>query len=103
MLLNVPMPHTAGQSTARMNIGKVNNKGIEILLTSTKNITSDLKYNVSANFSKNINEVKALGPGNTPIIATGSADHAYYITQVGSPIGSYYLLVKDGVFMNQMN
>jgi TonB-linked SusC/RagA family outer membrane protein len=100
MLLNVPIPHTAGQSTARMNIGKVNNKGIEILLTSTKNITADLKYNASANFSKNINEVKALGPGNTPIIATGGVNHAYYITQVGSPIGSYYLLVKDGVFMN---
>jgi len=101
MLLNVPIPHTAGQSTARMNIGKVNNKGIEILLTSTKKITSDLKYTISANFSKNINEVKALGPGNTPIIATGSVNHAYYITQVGSPIGSYYLLVEDGVFMNK--
>jgi TonB-linked SusC/RagA family outer membrane protein len=101
MLLNVPVPHTAGQSTARMNIGKVNNKGIELLLTSQKNITSELRYSVSANFSKNINEVKALGPGNTPIIASGSADHAYYITQVGSPIGSYYVLVQDGVFMNR--
>jgi hypothetical protein len=26
--------------------------------------------------------------------------HAYWITEVGKPIGSYYLLVKDGVFKN---
>jgi TonB-linked SusC/RagA family outer membrane protein len=101
MLLNVPVPHLTGQSTARMNIGKVNNRGVEILLSSRKNITKDLKYDFSANFSKNINEVKALGPQNTPIIAAGSVAHAYYITEVGKPIGSYYVLVKDGIFKSE--
>ncbi len=98
MLLNVPVPHITGQSTTRMNIGKVNNRGFEFQLSSMKNITKDLKYNLSANFSKNINEVKSLGPENTPIISTGSVAHAYYITEVGKPIGSYYLLVQDGIF-----
>ncbi|MDR1717226.1 MAG: TonB-dependent receptor [Prevotella sp.] len=101
MLLSVPVPHLTGHSTTRMNIGKVNNRGVEIQLNSQKNITKDLKYNFSANFSKNINEVKALGPGDAPIISTGGVSHAYWITEVGKPIGSYYVMIEDGVFKNE--
>ena len=56
-------------------------------LTSQKNITKDFGYSFNANYATNTNEVKALGPGNAPIISTGSVDHAYYITKVGEPIG----------------
>ena len=101
MLLNVPVPHLTGYSTALMNIGKVNNRGWEIALTSQKNFTKDFGYSFNANYSTNTNEVKALGPGDAPIISTGSVDHAYYITKVGEPIGSYYLLVQDGIFSNE--
>lgn len=100
MLLNVPVPHTSGYSTARMNIGKVNNKGYEISLNSRKKF-GDFSYLLAVNYSANKNTVKALGPGNTPIVQSGSVDHAYYITQVGSPIGSYYFLVQDGIFSTQ--
>ena len=101
MLLNVPVPHLTGYSTALMNIGKVNNRGWEIALTSQKNFTKDFGYSFNANYATNTNEVKALGPGNAPIISTGSVDHAYYITKVGEPIGCYYLLVQDGIFSNE--
>ena len=98
MLLNAPVPTITGHGTARMNIGKVNNRGWEFLLTSQKSITKDLSYTFNANFSTNRNEVKELGFGKGEIIDKGSVDHAYYITQVGKPIGSYYLLVQDGIF-----
>ena len=61
----------------------------------------DFGYSFNANYATNTNEVKALGPGNAPIISTGSVDHAYYITKVGEPIGCYYLLVQDGIFSNE--
>ena len=93
MLLNVPVPHLTGYSTALMNIGKVNNRGWEIALTSQKNFTKDFGYSFNANYATNTNEVKALGPGNAPIISTGSVDHAYYITKVGEPIGCYLSLI----------
>lgn len=70
-------------------------------MTSQKNITKDFGYSFNANYATNTNEVKALGPGNAPIISTGSVDHAYYITKVGEPIGCYYLLVQDGIFSNE--
>ena len=49
MLLNVPVPHLTGYSTALMNIGKVNNRGWEIALTSQKNFTKDFGYSFNAN------------------------------------------------------
>lgn len=101
MLLNVPVPLITGHSTSRMNIGKVNNRGWEILLTSQKKFGNGLGYTFNANFATNRNEVKSLGPENAPIISTGSVSHAYYITQVGKPIGSYYLLIQNGIFENE--
>ena len=98
MLLSVPVPLITGYSTSLMNIGKVNNRGWEIGLSSQKHISDDFGHSFNANWSKNINEVKALGPSNAPIISSGSVEHAYYITEVGKPIGNYYLLVQDGIF-----
>lgn len=61
-----------------------------------------LSYSFNATYSRNVNEVKALGKNDTPIITTTQGvSSAYYITEVGKPIGSYYLLVQDGVFKNE--
>ena len=100
LLLNVPVPYTTGFGIARQNIGKVNNTGWELTLT-TRNKLGKVDWTASVNFSTNKNEVKALGPENAPIIETNGTGHAYFITQVGERIGSYYLLVQDGVFKNQ--
>ncbi|MCL1614901.1 TonB-dependent receptor [Bacteroides sp. ET71] len=101
MLLSVPVPLLTGYSTSLMNIGKVNNRGWEIGLTSQQNFGKDFGYQFNANWAKNTNEVKALGPGDAPIISSGSVEHAYYITEVGQPIGNYYLLVQDGIFATE--
>lgn len=101
MLLEVPIPHLTGYSTTLMNIGKVNNRGWELSATSQHSFTNGISYSLNANWATNTNEVKALGANDTPIIKSGSVDHAYYITKVGEPIGSYYLLVQDGIFRNE--
>ena len=101
MLLNVPIPRLTGYQTTLMNIGKVNNRGWELTLTSRHQFNNGLSYSFNATYSRNVNEVKALGANDTPIISSGSVEHAYYITKVGEPIGSYYLLVQDGVFKNE--
>lgn len=101
MLLNVPVPRVTGYQNILMNIGKVNNRGWELSLGSTHAYANGFSYSFNFNFAKNTNEVKKLGQNDTPIIETAGVDHAYYITQVGKPIGSYYLLVYDGVFKTQ--
>lgn len=100
LLLDVPVPMTTGYQTRLENIGKVNNKGVEFNIA-TNQKTGDFNWSVYFNISKNINEVKELGPGNADIISSGSVSNAYFITRVGEPIGSYYLPVVEGVFKNQ--
>ncbi|BEG99192.1 SusC/RagA family TonB-linked outer membrane protein [Bacteroides sedimenti] len=100
LLLDVPVPMTTGYNTRLENIGKVNNKGVEFNIA-TNQTMGDVKWSLNFNISKNINEVKELGPGNADIISSGSVSNAYFITRVGEPIGSYYLPVVEGVFKNQ--
>ncbi len=100
LLLNVPVPTTTGYKTQLQNIGKVNNKGIELSVGSTQTF-GKLTWSIDANISKNINTVVALGPGDADIIQSGSVGNAYFLTRVGESIGSYYLPVAIGVFKDQ--
>ncbi len=100
MLLNIPVPQTTGFGSALQNIGKLNNRGFEASL----NISPDLgefKWSSNFNISVNRNEVKELGPEGTPIIETAGTDHAFFKTEIGQPVGNYFLLVQDGIFSTQ--
>lgn len=98
LLLRIPVPQSSGYSDNLVNIGKVNNKGIEITLTSTNQI-GKLKLTNSVNYSANRNKVLDLGGVNS--IVTQAQSVIYFITQVGKPIGNYYTLVKTGVYKDQ--
>lgn len=97
MLLDVPVAEFSGFSTIPMNIGKVNNKGVEFALTTT-NTWGDFTWNNRFNISANRNKVVDLGGVNEMITTQESVT---FITKVGEPIGNYYTLVTDGVFANQ--
>lgn len=98
MLLEVPVLEYSGFSTILKNIGKVNNKGMEITL-STNNKIGKLYWTNTANFSINRNEVKDLG--GAPSIITQYGKVIDFITMPGESIGSYYTYVTDGVYRNQ--
>jgi TonB-linked SusC/RagA family outer membrane protein len=101
LLLDVPVPHHTGFITSLQNVGEVNNKGFEATVNFSPDLGNNFKWNSSFNISKNTNKVVALGPGNTDIIITAGTANSYFITRVGEPIGSYFLLVQDGVFETQ--
>lgn len=100
LLLNVNVPQITGFNTQLQNIGKVNNRGVEATLSS-KIIRGKFQWESSFNIAANKNRVKALGPAGDPIIAVGGTANTYFITQIGSRVGSYYLMKVDGVFKNQ--
>ena len=100
LLLNVPVPLTTGFGSARQNIGEVNNKGFEVSV-GYQHQFDKLEWGVKGNISTNKNKVVALGAGNAAIIDNNGTGHTFFITEVGSPVGSYYLLKQDGVFRNQ--
>lgn len=100
MLFDVPVSSVSGLTTSNLNIGSMQNKGVEITLTSHKTF-GDFNMDLSANWSLNRNKVLSLGDENAPIIKESSYAGGYYITKVGQPVGCYYLLVQDGIFHNQ--
>lgn len=62
LLQSVPVEATTGFTSQMDNIGTVNNRGVEIALT-THNITGDFNWSTSVNFSRNRNEVTELFEG----------------------------------------
>ena len=100
LLLNVPVPSITGYSSQMQNVGKVQNKGMEFLLT-TKNLVNQLKWSSNFNISFNKNEVLEVGPDERPIFASAPNASNAFITTIGYPIASFYGYVFEGVFMSQ--
>lgn len=85
LLLNVPIPSTSGFETNYKNIGKMENKGFELVLNS-QNLIGKFKWNTSLNFAVNDNKVTDLGG---QMVAAGR-DAVNYAME-GQPLGVFYL------------
>ncbi len=99
LLLDLQIPQATGFSSSLQNVGETRNTGLEIELN-TANVNRKFKWNTSFNMSFNRNKVVKLGPDGSPIYGYLNGFNVT-ITQVGKPIGSYYLLEQEGVFMDQ--
>ena len=99
LLLRAPVSAVSGFSETWLNVGKVENKGIELSLITRNIVKSKFTWKTNFNISYNRNEVLQLGSDNTPI-PTGFTNLTSII-QVGSPINSMMLYQHVGVFMNE--
>ncbi len=99
LLLAVQVPAALGFTNALTNIGEVVNKGFEFTLTS-RNIIGKFRWTTDINFATIDNEVTKLGPSGDPILSSGGAGNRH-ITQIGSPIGSYFGYQTDGIYQSQ--
>ena len=99
LLLEIPVPTATGFARALTNIGEVLNKGWEVELT-TRNLTGQFSWTSNVNFSHNSNEVKQLGPENTPILG-GAWDINHNILMVGEPMYSIYVVQQDGILSQE--
>ncbi|MEN8227959.1 MAG: TonB-dependent receptor [Bacteroidota bacterium] len=101
MLVQAPLPPSSGSAEASFfNAGQVENKGVEFELN-YKHKVSKLKYNIGLVFSHFSNEVLELYGGNP--IPAGRIDNGIYatLTEVGYPIGSFYLYEMEGIFQDE--
>ncbi|MBR1706654.1 MAG: SusC/RagA family TonB-linked outer membrane protein [Bacteroidales bacterium] len=92
-IFSLPVDPATGYNTMVMNFGKVSNKGVELLLTTTPVRTRDFKWTVDFNWSKNHNKVvslpEGLDGGKASITRDGWGD-IYMYAEVGKPIGQLY-------------
>lgn len=103
LLLNVPLPFTSGFGTSLQNIGKTENRGIELSVNS-QNIAGAFNWATDFNIAANRNKVVDLGNVDFFYAGTTSGGQKYGasgIIQVGQPIGSFIGILADGIFQNQ--
>lgn len=100
LLLNVPVPVITGYSTQIQNIGKVQNRGMEFLISS-ENLVNEFQWTTDFNISFNRNKVLELGPDGRPIYGSAPNANNSFITTIGYPIASFYGYKYEGVFMSQ--
>jgi TonB-linked SusC/RagA family outer membrane protein len=86
------VPLWLGLNAPTINDGAVRNKGLELNVQYTDNITKDLSFTIGGSFQKYKNILEKYG--KTEI---GSNT----IREEGQPLDSYYMYVWDGIFQSQ--
>jgi TonB-linked SusC/RagA family outer membrane protein len=62
-IVNIPISASSGYTAKTANAGRIDNKGIEVLLAITPVKTKDFKWDITFNFAKNKNTVVELAEG----------------------------------------
>jgi TonB-linked SusC/RagA family outer membrane protein len=99
MLLPVSIPAVSGFTTVLDNIGKVENKGVEIGAEYRTNF-GQFNFRTNANISFNRNRILAIKGANDALYY-GSFYGGYNVQKVGRPIGMIYGYNKLGIFNTQ--
>ncbi len=90
LLFSSNLPSTSGFGSVFLNLGEIQNKGLELGL-STVNLEGQLNWTTEFNISFNQNEVVSLPEGQDQLGGVG-------ILREGNPIGSFYLFNHLRVF-----
>jgi len=95
ILLPISLPKFVGDvKPTYVNAGEVQNKGLEVALTYTKN-SGDFKYSINGNIATLTNEVKRLHPNLPTIVGQVSK------TEVGHSLNEFYGYKMVGIYQNQ--
>jgi TonB-linked SusC/RagA family outer membrane protein len=105
-IFDIPVIGSLGLSgsTIRGNQADFENTGFEFTLGWRNEVSKNLSYNISGNFSTNKNKVLSVVTGNNPIYAGGAAATGGQLstrTVAGQPIGQFFGLKVNGVFQTQ--
>jgi TonB-linked SusC/RagA family outer membrane protein len=108
LILDVPLPPSFGPDGTRQNVGAMRNTGFEFQGEYYSNRQQEFTWNVSANLSRNTNEVLRLAVDDGEIflgqnqVGQGyTADLPPTITRPGDPVFSFYGFETNGLFQTQ--
>ncbi len=96
LLLAVELPAASGYSSSTQNVGDIENKGFELALETLPVRSRNFRWSNNFTFSTNKNKVLKLATEGARI-----SNNSYQVTEVGSPISSFYMLNAIGIFQNE--
>ncbi|PHN07695.1 SusC/RagA family TonB-linked outer membrane protein [Flavilitoribacter nigricans] len=104
LLINVQVPWLTSFSTSLSNFGQVSNKGLELAISTININRNDFRWETTFNIATNKNEVVDIfneegfiytnSIGGVEAVASG-------ILQEGEPIGTFYGMVRDGIWNSE--
>ena len=89
-IMSLSMDPATGYGSQNINLGKISNKGVELLVSGTPIQTRDFSWDVTVNFTKNWSKVVSLPEelgGETVIYGLNGSTSMYAI--VGQPLGVF--------------
>lgn len=125
-LLSISLPRATGYSTQYINAGKIQNKGLELVLNATPVKSKDINWDIALNFALNRNKIIKLsdalktiylaggfGRSATPVVKEGGSygdllayqwqrdtKGSYQVTALGKPLTSDILGGEQGFIGN---
>ena len=87
-ILRVPIAHSSGYSTQWMNLGNVENKGVELMVGVTPIRNKDWNWDINFTFTKNKNKVIELSPLLQKVSLGGLTTVGFFASE-GLPMGYY--------------
>lgn len=97
-ILNATISQASGFNNTTINIGKLENKGIEVLFTVVPIKKTDFEWEISLNFAKNKNKVLNLIEGSTELVFEESRTRTTFIKHiVGQPYGTITGVVQKKI------
>lgn len=98
MLFNLPLPESTAPGSAFVNFGEVENKGVEVGLSTTNIQTPNFTWSSRLTVSANRNKILKLGPSDADVFVDAGAGNATSVYRVGESIGSFFGLNRMGVY-----
>lgn len=99
MLLQLPVPQSTGYNSILSNVGRIDNKGLEIFLNTVNIDTKDFKWESNITFTSMRNKVKDLGGIDEILVGAGYTHvEQVAIRKPGLPLNSYYGWEVAGVW-----
>lgn len=103
LLLSANIPSTSGFGTSLLNVGSLDNEGFELFITSENINTGHFSWSTELNIAFNRNKVLELTQGQDSFLIernynASSRNREAYIIKRGSPVGSMFGYVWDGIY-----
>ncbi|MBW4888568.1 TonB-dependent receptor [Mucilaginibacter sp. HMF5004] len=101
LLYNAQVPKETGYTVQRVNVGTIENKGLEIVLAGTPVVSKNFNWTVNANISFERGKIVSLNKGDS-FVAAGSGGvsggNARFLVAPGERIGNFYGWKNLGVY-----
>ncbi|MCX6288178.1 MAG: TonB-dependent receptor [Bacteroidetes bacterium] len=96
LIMRQALPTTSGFGTIIANVGRVSNKGVEMLVNTTNITTKNLIWTTSLNFTKNVNKLEEL-PNGAKYGWSGGTNPENALA-VGYPLKSFLYFQAAGIW-----